>query len=267
MRSSPILVGFLCALAGCGGSSQGNVQRGHTTSSSGRPAICDALHAEAGSELASAAAAADRSCATDADCVFFDGSPSCAIRCGGEVVSRSGAETLGGVVSHIERTVCTAACAETYPPCPPQPTWAACLEGLCSSFPAEAWDSLALELVNAEPGSGGIPLSCTGTGCTLWTVTPDGRVTIVRNGSTSTSTLSATDFALVDGALRSMDFRHWEASFYPRDCSGDTKAEPQLELALRTPSGEVGMNVTGCTLAGPGMAHVLAALVSVITAY
>jgi hypothetical protein len=266
MRSSTILIGALCALAGCTGSWNGGVQ-GDRTTSSGRPAVCEAIGAEAGAELTSAAAAADRTCATDADCVFFDASPSCAIRCGGEVVSRSGAGTLGAAVSDIERTVCTPECAETYPPCPPRPTWAACLDGACRSFPPEAWDALSLELVNADPGSGSVPLTCAGTGCTLWTVTPDGRVTIVRNGSTSTSTLSATDFALVDGTLRSMDFRRWEASFYPRDCSGDTKAEPQLELDLRTASGEVGMNVTGCTLAGPGMTDVLSTLVSVITAH
>ncbi len=267
MKPSPILVGVLCALGGCADSSRGNVQGDHTTSSSGRPAICDALGAEAGAELASAAAAADRSCATDTDCVYFARSPYCAIHCGGEVVSQSGAETLGGVVSNIERTVCTPVCAETYPPCPFQPTWAACLDGVCTSFPPEAWESLSLELVNAEPGSASVPLSCTGTGCTLWTVTPDGRVKIVRNGSTSTSNVSATDFAVIDGTLRSMDFRQWEAHWYPRDCSGDTTAEPQLQLDLRTASGEVGMNVTGCRLAGPGMADVLGTLVSVITAY
>ena len=150
------------------------------------------------------------------------------------------------------------------------PTWAACVEGRCTSFPPAAWHSITLTQAHEPPGSSRVPAACTGD-CTLWTLDANGSLTVVRTtsaGGTSTSTTTppASSFATVDDILRSMSFRQWEADHYRLDCAGDTAAEPQLELSVDAGKGTVGLNITGCAPADPALAGLFPTLFGVLSA-
>jgi hypothetical protein len=125
----------------------------------------------------------------------------------------------------------------------------ACLNGTCADFLPAAWESFSLD---QQPGASGFstPPSCTaGTSCTLWTVTADARVAVTDAQGTHAATLSASDFATVDGILRSVSFRQdLETGF---NCDPSPGGQVISFDETRTGGGTEGTEVTGCVLTGP----------------
>ena len=145
-------------------------------------------------------------CTTDDDCVVVSASTACGTACD-QAIGRSHAAAFEQAVARANSQFCAnvngcpgdAYCSKI--------NTAACYSGSCTiGFPA-AWSSFALE--SDQGGSGStLPVSCSGTGCTLWLLTPDAKVVVSSGGPTiRTATLSSTDFSVVDQILRSSEFR------------------------------------------------------------
>jgi hypothetical protein len=151
-------------------------------------------------------------CVTDEDCVLFDNSTKCARECG-VVIATTHVAAYAAAIATANGGICATAsgCPGLYTSCGANGV-AACYSGSCTYGLPAAWQSFSVE---ADVGGSGstLPASCSGTSCTLWTVTPDAKVS-VSNGSTTvrTATLSSADFATLDGILRSAQLRREETS-------------------------------------------------------
>jgi hypothetical protein len=149
-------------------------------------------------------------CATDDDCVLFDNSTTCAKECG-VVIAATHVAAYAAAIATVNSGICANAtgCPVVYTNCGANGV-AACYGGSCTYGLPAAWQSFSVE---ADVGGSGstLPASCSGTSCTLWTVTPDAKVS-VSNGSATvrTATLSSADFATLDGILRSAQLRREE---------------------------------------------------------
>ncbi len=216
---------------------------------------CAELSNEARSAIAAATAAAtaDLRCESDSDCTVGAASSDCTFACSGPVTTSAGASAIQAAIDHANSTACSDfkrdGCPPPLPPpCPSGPMGAACLNGTCTDFLPAAWESFSLD---QEPGASGFstPPSCTaGTSCTLWTVTADARVAVTDSQGKHQATLSASDFATVDGILRSVSLRQdLETGF---NC--DPSPGGQVISFDETRSGGTeGTDVTGCVLTGP----------------
>jgi hypothetical protein len=188
-----------------------------SSSSSSQGGSCDDMTSKAAA-LVSAARTNDLSCVTDDDCTYFVESPTCTAGCGGTLANRAGAAALHAAVSQANASACAGfkdqGCSVLEPPCAALPGagLAACIDKTCKSFPPAAWTSFAVEEASSDVVS--TPPSCSGVGCRLWTLTPDAKVQVTDANGVHTATLSAADFATVDGVLRGVAFRQswFEAS-------------------------------------------------------
>jgi len=198
----------LVSLVACGGS----VAQGTSGSSlsgsngSGSNEACASEEDRAATYLAAKASGwSDPSCAVDSDCVVVDAEPRCVESCGDPtLVSQAGAAALASALATVNATICTSACpvGSALPCVAPDPAskgGPSCVNGTCAYYPVSAWLSVTLLEADSDP-----PTSCTtNTSCTTWVITPDGEIAV--NGVTTS--LSAADFATVDGLLRSAPLR------------------------------------------------------------
>jgi hypothetical protein len=232
---------------------------------------CTSLGGQALSSISTAAAqaaAADTSCTTDADCVWVPYSCNCCAGCAGSSVVR--ADHMAPVTAAVDAANATT-CATwasmgcrpvgPHPGCMEKGPWVACMSGACAFALPAAWNWFSLE-DNANGGA--LPSQCkTGQACTARTVKPDGSISVVN--PTHTATLSAADFAIVDGIMRSESFRKLEAG----SCSNTGKSPPvwydESRPSALSPSGSSrGFGVTGCVAtAGSDFAR----LYAVVTSY
>jgi hypothetical protein len=181
-------------------------------------------------------------CTTDDDCVVVSASTACGSACN-QAIGKSHADAFNQAVAKANSQLCAnvSGCpGETY--CSKLNT-AACYSGSCTiGFPA-AWESFALE--SDQGGSGStLPVTCSGTGCTLWLLTPDAKVAVSNGGATvRTATLSSADFAVVDQILRSTEFR--QSTYYGTSCVKYDGPQHVSEAVLR---GDVlaGADVSSC---------------------
>jgi hypothetical protein len=116
-----------------------------------------------------------------------------------------------------------------------------------------------------QPGAVGFstPPSCAaGTSCTLWTVTPDAHVAVIDPQGKHDAKLSMSDFAAVDGIMRSTMFRQSEMTSL---C--DPSPRGQLISFYESRAGLLeGEDVTGCVLTGPS-GNGLQALFDIVKGY
>jgi hypothetical protein len=233
-------------------------------------ATCAELSNEAESAVSTAimAATGNLACTTDSDCAIGPSGTDCTISCGGPIILASGAPALQAAIDKANATACAAfkrnGCTPPFPPpCPSGPRGAACVSGTCTDFLTAAWVSFALD---QQPAGSGLstPASCTpGTGCTLWTVTPDARIAVTNSQGMHQATLSAADFSTVDGLMRSVALRQaLETGF---DCDA-SPGGPVFSFQDQRAMGEEGMDVTGCIAAGPA-GNAPLALYDVVKAY
>ncbi len=216
---------------------------------------CAELSNDARSDIAAATAAAmaDLRCASDSDCTVGAASTDCTSACSGPVTTSTGASAIQAAIDHANSTACSVYKRDGCPPplglpCPSGPLGVACLNGTCADFPPAAWQSFSLD---QQPGASGFstPPSCTaGTSCTLWTVTPDARVAVTDAQGTHQAMLSASDFATVDGILRSVSFRQDVQTGFNCDPSPGGQV---ISFEEMRGSGTEGMDVSGCVLTGP----------------
>ena len=151
-------------------------------------------------------------CTTDDDCVVVDDSTRCGKSCG-VVIAKSHAASYARAVASADAALCgdvsdcpgaTGACSAIGA--------AACYGGTCTFGLPAAWQSFVLETDTGGSGAA-LPAACSGTSCTLWTVTPDAKVSVTDGASTLRSaTLSSADFATLDGVLRSAELRQQATS-------------------------------------------------------
>jgi hypothetical protein len=145
-------------------------------------------------------------CTTDDDCVVVSASTACGIACD-QAIGKTHAAAFNQAVAKANSQFCSneVDCpGETY--CSKINT-AACYSGTCAIGFTAAWSSFAIEADQGGSGST-LPVSCSGTDCTLWLLTPDAKV-VVSNGSGTlrTVTVSSSDFSVIDQILRSTEFR------------------------------------------------------------
>jgi hypothetical protein len=264
----PLLSGVFVACAGqtmvspTDAGSVGDVREteatGNATVARGDPdaaSACAEFSDEARSAIATAiaAATADLHCESDSDCTVGPASSDCTFGCSGPVTTATGASAIQAAIDHANSTACSDfkrdGCPPPLPPpCPSGPMGAACLNGTCADFPPAAWESFSLD---QQPGASGFttPPSCTAkTSCTLWTVTADARVAVTDAQGTHQATLSASDFATVDGILRSVSFRQDLESGFSCDPSPGGQV---ISFDVTRNGGSEGMDVSGCVLTGP----------------
>jgi hypothetical protein len=101
------------------------------------------------------------------------------------------------------------------------------------------------------------------TNCTLRTVTPDAHVAVIDPQGTHDATLSMSDFAAVDGIMRSMTLRQSETAGLTCDSSPGGQMISFYESRTGLLVGQV---VTGCVLTGPS-GNALQALFDVVKGY
>jgi hypothetical protein len=190
----------------------------------------------------------------DTDCSYASNDTACTYACG-VLVNAAAATKLQAAIANANATVCpeftAAGCKDGPPPCAPPIAGglAACVSGVCKAFPPAAWDSFSI--VRSDTDSYGVPPTCApGGACTLWTLTPDGKLSVVDAKGSHAVAMASSDFATVDAVLRSTTFRQesttgWTCSAAP----GGTFVS--FDVA-RGGSGEMtGFDVSGCALAGP----------------
>jgi hypothetical protein len=117
-----------------------------------------------------------------------------------------------------------------------------------------------------EPGANGFstPPSCAaGTNCSLWTITPNAHVAVINPQGTHDATLSTSDFATVDGIMRSMSFRQGEMTGFMCDPSPGGQI---ISFDESRTGGVEGQDVTGCVLTGPS-GNALQTLFNVVKGY
>ncbi len=233
-------------------------------------ADCSDLQNAAASAVAAAitSASANLACASDSDCTVGPAGSDCSAACSGPITTQAGAAAIQSTIDQVNATTCAASKKEgcpppIEPPCVSGPLGVACVQGACANFPPTTWASFAFD---QQPGAVGFstPPSCAaGSTCSLWTVTPDARVAVIDPQGTHTATLSATDFATVDGIMRSMAFRQSEMTGFMCDPSPGGQV---ISFDESRSGAEEGQDVTGCVLAGPS-GNGLQGLYDVVKAY
>jgi hypothetical protein len=198
------------------------------------------------------AAQADLSCGSDEDCELVSNSSDCYLSCG-VLVSRQGAQSVRAAVDTANAEICDGfvdrGCVALAPPCM-FPGFAACVNGACADFVPEKWRSFSMCRDCSPHDSMSVPSACpAGQDCTLWILTPDANITVTRQGDSATATLSAEDFATVDGILRSMSFRQSLTLGFTCD-TAPSNVDVSIEYQVQT-GGTIGASVTGCALSGP----------------
>jgi hypothetical protein len=201
-------------------------------------------------------AAATRACATDSDCVVGPAGTDCTPACSGPITTQAGASALQAAIDQVNATTCVTfkkdACpAPGFPPCASGPMGLACVQGMCANFPPAAWTSFAFD---QQPGANGFstpPMCAPGATCSLWTVTPDAHVAVIDPQGTHDATLSATDFAAVDGVMRSMAFRQGEMDGFADFACDSTPGGQVVSFDVSRGTGLQGQDVSGCVLGGP----------------
>jgi hypothetical protein len=217
-----------------------------------------------------AVANADLSCKSDDDCMIVSGSSNCTSLCAQGVVTTQGAQIIEAAVNYVNAGVCAGFVAQNchllVTPCPSPPSGAACTNGTCNAFPPEKWTTFAIsEGRGADAAAFSTPPTCTaGHDCTLWRLMPDGTMTKNIAGVTSTVTLSPTDFATVDGILRSVEFRRIFVGV-PIACD-PAPSGIRISLDLENVYQAMGLDQTGCAVSGPPDNDVMR-LYDVIRAY
>jgi hypothetical protein len=229
---------------------------------------CATLTNDAESAIAEATAAATShlACSTDADCAVGAFSSSCSFGCSPPITTRAGATALQETIERLNATTCATFAEKVCPP-PAQPACdsfvptAACVEGTCTSFPPAAWESFSIEEGN-DPES--LPLTCApGGSCTLWTLTPYAQLTVTDPQGMHQATMSAADFATVDGILRGEKFRQDAVTGFT--CPVSSATVIVMFATTRGGAGNGG-DVTGCVLGGPAGTGAVT-LYDVMTAY
>jgi hypothetical protein len=236
----------------------------------GDAASCAALSDAAVNALAPTfeSASTNLACAIDSDCTVAPAGSDCTGACNGPITTLAGAASIQSAIEHVNATICATFKDENCSPpaggaCPSGSLGVACVQGTCKDFPPAAWVSFAF---SQQPGAVGFssPPSCTaGTSCTLWTVTPYAHVSVVDSLGTHEATMSTSDFATVDGILRSMSFRQSEMTGFTCDPS------PGGQVISFDDSRGVdieGWDATGCVLAGPS-GNGIQALFDVVKGY
>jgi hypothetical protein len=233
----------------CQASSSG---KGGAASGNGAPPSCDdQIHAgQARMSVAQAAAAADLHCQDDSDCTFADNSTVCTPGCG-TLLSATGAAALRTAIEEVNTQECgtfaQSGCRVAVPPCTP-PMSAACVDGTCAYFPPAAWSVFYLDQAPAGWGISSPPSCSAGLQCTEWKVTPDSQIIVNRSGTRTSATLSAADFATVDGILRSKSFRQNESMGF--QC-GSGPSGPTIEFSIERQIGMTSLDASGCVNGGP----------------
>jgi len=218
-------------------------------------ADCSDLQNAAARAVAAAitSASGNVACANDSDCTVGPAGSDCSAACSGPITTHAGAAAIQSTIDQVNATTCATSKKEgcpppIEPPCTPGPLGVACVQGACANFPPAAWVSFAFD---QQPGAVGFstPPSCAaGSTCSLWTVTPDAHVAVIDPQGTHAATLSATDFATVDGIMRSMAFRQSEMTGVVCDPSPGGQV---ISFDESRSGAEEGQDVTGCVLAGP----------------
>ncbi len=209
-------------------------------------------------------------CVTDDDCVLFDNSTKCARECG-VVIATTHVAAYTAAIATANSGICANAtgCPDVYTTCGANGV-AACYSGSCTYGLPAAWQSFSVE---ADVGGSGstLPATCSGTSCTLWTVTPDAKVS-VSNGSATvrTATLSSADFATLDGILRSAQLRREETGGI--GCvlySGPTHASESIRRSDLQTGGDISSCIAGMLTpdAGPTTTNDYLALYNVLKGY
>ena len=219
---------------------------------------CSALSAAAQKALVAqyTSAAATLACTTDYDCVVGPAGTDCSPACSGPITSQAGAAALQSAIDQVNATTCATfkqdGCpAPGFPPCAVGPLGVACVQGMCADFPPAAWTSFTFA---EEPAGSGLssPPSCTpGGSCSVWTVTPDAHVAVIDPQGTHEATLSTSDFATVDGVMRSMSFRQGEMTNFTSFMCASASGAQAVTYAISRGVGLVTEDVTGCVLGGP----------------
>ncbi len=250
--AAPAAVSLLAVLPACGGQSLGgasvvsNADGGTGTGTTiGSPATCAQEVTEA--EAALAKIPIVESCQVDTDCAWAPIATCLSGGCGGLIVNQATASALAPAVAQVNATICTAACTPIPPPCVGTVGGPACLNGTCQDGVPTAWTSLQIQSIDAAVAvSPGVQLKCPGlTECTVWTITPDG--TIVNSG-TGAKTLSAADFATVNGILRGSSLGAETPSCDP----APTGTLASVIFSVERPNAiDTAFDGTGCALVGP----------------
>jgi hypothetical protein len=277
----PLLL--LVAASGC---SDG--QTGTSTSDSGSKVVtgasgdagadpdagsCSALTSAAQNALVPAytSAAATLACATDSDCIVGPAGTDCTAACSGPITTQAGASALQAAIDQVNATTCATYKSDGCPrpgalPCASGPMGVACVQGMCANFPPAAWTSFAFD---QQPGANGFstpPMCAPGATCSLWTVTPDAHVAVVDPQGTHEAMLSATDFATVDGVMRSMAFRQGEMEGFGNFGCDPTPGGQVVSFDVSRGGGLQGQDVSGCVLGGPA-GNELQTIFDVVKAY
>jgi hypothetical protein len=188
-------------------------------------------------------------CQADTDCILQDTNTRCSASCGSVTVSKSGAATLAAAVANAD-ALCGTGCTAAVPPCPFGNEFAVCAGGKCALSPTApgSWVSIAME--QATNAGTSVPLTCdAGGGCTLWTLTPDGAISVSESGVVHQATLSAAHLQTVNGIVQGIDFR-LHVSGQPWPCAA-ASGVPFVTLDASYTTATVGMDVTGCVQVGP----------------
>lgn len=215
------------------------------SSSAGSDASCQLISQSARDVLTPVILSAEKapSCTSDDNCSWISDDSDCTASCGA-LVNLKGAAAIASAVEQVNRDVCPnftqAGCQLVHPPCIAFPSLSACIAGICVNFPPARWKSLVID--RYVGGGVRVPADCSvGSDCTVWTVTPDGAVAKLVAGAPSVATLSPADLAVVDGLLRSEEFRRKEMSGFP------CPEEPQhVSLQTTRDMSTSGQNIEGC---------------------
>jgi len=263
------------ATCACGATAGSSPDAGSTDARStvvvGDAASCAALTDAAVNALAPIveSASTNLACAIDSDCTVAPAGSDCTGACNGPVTTLAGAASIQSAIDHVNATICATFKDEScFLPaggvCPSGPLGVACVQGTCKNFPPAAWVSFTFA---QQPGSVGFssPPSCAaGTSCTLWTVTPYAHVSVVDSLGTHEATMSTSDFATIDGILRSMSFRQGEMTGFTCDPSPGGQV---ISFDESRGGGVEGWDVTGCVLGGPSGNGGVQALFDVVKGY
>ncbi len=172
-------------------------------------AACDADASQAGAIADFTSAAAD--CTLDSDCLVLDELPSCVASCGGVFVSKAHRAAYESAIDEANNGPCSdfssGGCQSFDLSCPyvagvqaPQ-----CIAGSCVTGYEADWTSFSVQIEPLDTQS--IAVDACDQGCTEWTVTPDGKITVTKTVATVTTAMAPSDFALIDSTLRDPSFR------------------------------------------------------------
>ncbi len=219
------------------------------TGLSGAQAACYALQQQVETSLEPAfeAAVAADSCTTDADCEVFEDVGSCNGGCGVITTTTGASAYQSAITASASSSACTQfvadGCSVLTGPCLLVGPGVQCLASKCVAGYSAAWTSLTVE---SDTGgtSASLPVSCSGSDCTTWSLTPDATVTSTGPSGAKTSTLSTSDFATVDGILRDPTFRQEQLRGF--ECDPAVGAQHVTEGIARASGGSSGGDISGC---------------------